>query len=112
MSGYVDVTALRNKARESFISKRTIQEQQFDKWYKGLLACPKEKVLDKIPFDYTTLSLRTLVPEWYVEVPNQEICDQQIAEANAKIDIINKIISDINGDGVRLLEEYNALYSR
>ncbi len=109
--GYVNPVELRNKARELFISKRSIQEQNFNKWYASLLKCPKEQVLDKIPFDYTNMSLQSLVPEWYAEVPRAEVCTEQVARANEKIDTINQIIDSINREGVALLEEYNKLYS-
>lgn len=112
MSGqYLDPVQLRNKARETFISKRSVQEQNFNKWYASLLKCPKEKVLDKIPFDYEGMTLQSLVPEWYTEVPDPEVCKLQLEEANKKLDIINSIIDGINREGVALLEEYNKLYS-
>lgn len=113
MSGqYVDPVAIRNRARETFVAKRTMQEQKFNMWYAALLKCPKEKVLDKIPFDYHSMSLQTLIPEWYAEVPNVEVCTQQLQAANEKIDAVNKIIDSINREGLELLNEYNELYSR
>lgn len=113
MSGeYVDPVALRNKARETFIAKRTVQEQKFNAWYEALLKCPQDKVLDKIPFDYHNMTLQSLVPEWYVDAPDAATCDEQLKAANEKIDIVNKIIDDLNREGVKRLEEYNELYSR
>lgn len=102
-----DVVAARNQARELFISRRAVEEQKFDAWYKSLIQCSKEDVLDKIPFDYTGMSIRTLIPEWYADVPDPAVCSQQVEEANKKIQEINKIIAGINREGIRLLVEYN-----
>lgn len=106
-----DPVAIRDKARETFISCRAAEEQKFNQWYTSLLKCSKERVLDKIPFDYTNWSLRSLIPEWYKEVPDPVICNEQVSGLNAKIDTINDIIADINREGIKLLEEYNTLYS-
>lgn len=106
-----DAVAIRDKAREIFISCRAAEEQKFAGWYASLLKCSKERVLDKIPFDYTNMSIRSLIPEWYKDVPDPDVCAQQVKEANDKISKINEIIADLNREGQKLLEEYNALYS-
>lgn len=108
----INPTQLRQKARETFIAMRTKEEQKFNNWYLSLLKCPKEVVLDKIPFDYQDMSLQSLVPEWYVEVPNAEVCEQQVKSLNEKLEIINCIIEEVNKEGLKLLEEYNQLYAR
>ena len=107
---HIDPVALRNRAREIFITKRSMQEQNFNTWYAALLNCSKEKVLDKIPFDYSDLSLQKLIPEWYVEAPRKEVCDEQLAKANAMIKQVNAIIEELNKEGLKLLEEYNTLH--
>lgn len=104
-----DPAVLRQRAREKFLTRRTLQENKINEWHKSLLRCPKEKVLDKIPFDYTKLTLQDLVPEWYRENPDPAICAQQVADANEKLRVVNDIIKEINAEGVRLLEEYNAM---
>lgn len=106
-----DPVAIRDKAKEIFISRRAAEEQKFERWYKSLMQCSKEKVLDKIPFDYENMSMRTLVPEWYSDAPDPVKCAEQVEAANAKISQINEIIAEINLEGLKLLEEYNALYS-
>lgn len=106
-----DPIAMRNQARETWIGWRTIEEQKVEKWHKALMQCSKERVLDKIPFDYTDMSTRTLIPEWYAEVPNPEICSQQVAALNQKIEQINAIIREINAEGLVALDEYNRLYA-
>lgn len=107
-----DAVAIRDTAKEIFISARAVEEQKFNSWYVSLLKCSKEKVLDKIPFPYEGWTMKTLVPEWYVEQPNPEVCNQQVKEANEKINQINSIIADINAEGLRLLEEYNATFGK
>ena len=107
----IDPVQLRNRAKEIFISRRTIEEQKIQRWLEDLLRCDKEKVLDKIPFDYTELSLQNLIPELYVEFPNPEVVKQQREEANKKLEIINDIYRQNNAEGLRLLEEYNTLYA-
>lgn len=109
---YIDPVAARSKARETFIARRAVEEQKFNAWYAMLLKCPKEEVLDKIPFDYTNMSLQTLIPEWYNEIPDPAVCQAQVAQANETLDKINMIIDAINREGVELLKEYNELYSR
>ena len=108
----IDPVTLRNRARDIFIAKRSIQEQNFNMWYQALLGCSKERVLDKIPFDYSDLSLQKLIPEWYAESPRKEVCDEQLAKANEMIGQVNKIIEDLNAEGLKLLEEYNTLYGQ
>lgn len=107
-----DPVLLRNQVRDIFISRRSIEEQKVNKWVKELLSCPKERVLDRIPFNLEGLSLQTLVPEWYVDKPNKEICTQQLVEARAKIDQINQIIYELNKEGIEENKEYKALYER
>jgi hypothetical protein len=109
---YLDPVAIRNQARERFISTRAVEEQKFNKWYAALLKCPEDKVLSRIPFDYKDMSMQTLVPEWYAEIPDKAVCEQQVAAANEKINIVNGIIDSINREGLELLNEYNELYSR
>lgn len=108
---YADPVAERNKAREAFVARRTVEEQKFQAWYQALLKCPKEKVLDKIPFDYADMSIQKEIPEWYAEVPRADVCEKQVAALNEKIDTVNKILYDINQEGLKLLQEYNALYA-
>jgi hypothetical protein len=105
----IDPETLRTKAKEAFISRRTIEEQKINNWYHQLLKLDKELVLDKIPFDYSDMSLQTLVPELYKEFPNAEVVRQQREEANKKLETINEIYRQNNAEGLRLLEEYNAL---
>jgi len=107
-----DPVVLRNQVRDIFISRRSIEEQKVNKWINELLSCPKERVLDRIPFSVEGMSLQTLVPEWYVDKPNKEICAQQLQAAREKIDQINQIIYEINKEGIEEIKEYKALYER
>ena len=108
---YKDPVAERNNAKEIWIQRRTVEEQKFNNWYKKLLECPKEKVLDKIPFDYSSMSLQSMIPEWYEEVPDPAVAHNQIVALNEKISVINGIIRELNDEGLALLREYNAMYS-
>lgn len=110
-NGYVDVEKARATAKEIVISERAKEEAKFEAWHKGLLKCPVDKVLSKIPFDYENMSLRTLIPEWYEEAPREEVCRQQQEAANEKLAVINNIINEINKEGVELLLEFNRLYA-
>lgn len=94
-----------------FIRTRTINEQGFLQWKKGLLNCSKEKVLDKIPFDYMSLSLEKEIPEYYVEHPDGAIIKQQEDALNEKIATIESIINEVNMQGVRLLQEFRTRYN-
>ena len=104
---FVDVRALAAKSRETLIAARTVQEQQFNAWKNALLtSCSKEHVLDKIPFDVSSLTTESLIPEWYVDHPNLEIANQQLAAANEKINIVNRIVDELNREGIRLHQEF------
>lgn len=107
-----DPVLLRNQVRDIFISMRSIEEQKVSKWVRELLSCPKERVLDRIPFSVEGMTLQTLVPEWYVDKPDKEICNQQLQAAREKIDQINQIIYEINKEGIEENKEYKALYER
>ncbi len=107
-----DAVAIRDNAKEIFIAARAVEEQRFTNWYNSLLKCSKEKVLDRIPFDYEGWTMRTLVPEWYVDKPDPKVCDEQVAEANRKISQINDIIADINAEGLKMLQEFNEAYGK
>lgn len=107
-----DPITLRNEARDIYISRRSIEEQKINKWVRDLLSCPKERVLDKIPFSVEGMSLQTLVPEWYVEKPDKDICHKQLEEAMEKINQINQIIYEANQEGIKELQEYKLLYEK
>lgn len=107
--GFINPVEMRRQAREILVAKRTVYEREVKQWYDGLMQCSKEKILDKIPFDYTDMSLKTLVPELYEEVPRREVVDQQFAEANRKFHIINSIVNECNQEGLKLIQEYLAL---
>lgn len=104
-----DPAVLRSRAREKFITRRTVEEQKLDKWRNALLSAPSDKVSSKVPFALVDLTLQNLVPEWYKELPNAEIARQQITAANEKIETVNRVIADVNKEGIALLEEYNAM---
>lgn len=106
-----DVVAARDKAKEIFVSLRTREEQKVEQWRGRLLQCSKELVLDKLPFDCQTVSLRTMCPELYADIPNPDLCHQQVAAANEMLQRVNEIIADINRGSIELLEEYNRLYN-
>lgn len=107
---HADPAALLRESKEILIRQRTIREQQFNNWYhNNLMKCP-ESVLSRIPFDYKNWTLQTLIPEWYVEVPNEEKAKQQLDEANAKIEQINEIMRDIYKQAVAKQAEFKRLY--
>lgn len=105
-----DPSTARDEAREIFITLRTKEEQKIKRWHASLMKCSQEKVLDRIPFDYEDMSLKTLVPEWWADVPDEAVCKEQVAEANKKIVQINDIVREVYKDALTKLEEYNRLY--
>lgn len=105
--GYKDPIALRNKAREIMVTKRSIEEQKFATWYNYLMNAPEDLVLSKLPFDYKDMTIQKEIPEWYVDVPDPKVCAEQVAKLNEKIKIVNDIYNGLNEEGCRLLEEYN-----
>ena len=107
---HADPAALLRESKEILIRERTIREQSFNNWYNNnLLKCP-ETVLSRIPFDYKGWTLQSLIPEWYEEVPNEEIAKKQLDEANAKIDQINDIMRDIYKQALIKQAEFKKLY--
>lgn len=107
--GFINPVEMQRKAREILVAKRTVYEREVKQWHDNLMQCSKEKILDKIPFDYTDMSLKTLIPELYEEIPKREIVDKQFAEANMKFHIINCIVNECNQEGLKLIQEYLAL---
>lgn len=105
-----DVHEKATKARETFIAMRTREEQKVERWHRHLMESPQEKILSRIPFDYTNLSTRTEIPEWYKDVPDLNVCKEQVAALNEKLQTIHNILSEINGEAEAALEEYNKLY--
>lgn len=106
-----DIVAVRNAARDTWISERTKEEQKFNTWYQNLLSLP-QNVLDRIPFDYRSLSFKDIVSEWYKEVPDKEIASQQVKKINDIIKSVDNIMFELNKDAIAALEEYNALGAR
>lgn len=107
-NGFVDPVKARNEARDKFIAIRTRREQVFDSWLRGWLSCPAD-VLQQASYDFSKSTFRTEVPELYVEVPNPDVCKQQIDALNSKIMEINNLIDKINREGLERLEEYNRM---
>ena len=104
-----DPAVLRARAREKFVAKRTLEEQRWDKWRNALINVPVDKIAAKLSFPLTDLTLQNLVPEWYKDLPNAQIASAQVQEANQKIAQVNQIILELNKEGIKLLEEYNAI---
>lgn len=107
-----DPVQLRAQAREHFIKARTQVESSFNNFIATIRTAPDNLIGDKIPFDYKNVTLQELVPEWYKDIPDKDIASQQVAQANEKIAIINDVFKAINAEGVKLLQEYNALYQK
>lgn len=103
-----DATQKRNEVREYIVSMRAKYEQQVEDWRNSLTKTSKTLVQDKIDFDFSELTLRTLVPEWYEQTPNPEVWKQQVTEANAKFDHVNNIIQELNEQQYKVYEEFLA----
>lgn len=106
---HVDANQLRNECREIFIKARTLQEQSFNKWYESLMASDEE-LLSKIPTELKFLTLQQLVPEWYKDVPDKEIANQQVAEANEKLAKINAIIHEAHIEAIKADMEFKTAF--
>ena len=104
---HTDANQLRNECREIFIKARTMQEQAFERWYKNLMASDEE-LLSKIPTELKFLTLQELVPEWYKDVPNKELANEQVKAANEKLAQINAIIHEAHMEAVRADMEFKA----
>lgn len=108
---YKSPKELRNTAREIFIAARTRREQEFNEWKNGILKTPDE-FRNKLPFDVATLTMQSLVPEWYSDTPNKEVCSEQIKAANEKLNAVNTVIEQYNQEGIKLLIEFNQEYKK
>ena len=93
--------------REKFIAERALYEKQFNDWYTNLLKCPK--LIEQIPFDVKGWSIKEMVPELYVEYPNEEVCNSQMDALEDKIRQIDEIVHGINLVGHQKYQEYLAL---
>ena len=110
LTSHKDPAILQRENIATMIKARTIEEQKVESWNRVLLSMPKDKVLDKIPFDCSNLTLKEQVPEVYKDNPCADIVEAQIAAFNEKIDIINSILQQINAEGEELHREFKALY--
>lgn len=108
----IDPAQKEKEHRERFIMERTMEEEKFDRWYRNvLLTAPKEQILDKIPFDYSDMSIKTMIPEWFVDKPNPEVANQQVDEFQEKLNIIMNIFYEANKESIRLQQEFDAISS-
>lgn len=74
--------------KEQMIRERTIQEQEFER-VKNMLLNASPKYKEVIPEDLADWSLRKFIPEWYKEMPDKDIAEQQRLEFNEKLESIN-----------------------
>lgn len=94
---------LEKKETERFISERTKIETRIDSWGKSLYKVPREALQDiTLPPEIT---LRALVPELYVDSPNQEVVNTQLDFLNELIEKINKISYEYNERALRCLQQ-------
>ena len=107
MSEFIDVEKAISRARERFIADRTAMEHTFNDWYRALLGCGKQEVLDRLPYDYTNMSLQTECPELYADIPVQTVCDAQVLALKEKMLFANELVNELNKENLQKLNEYN-----
>ena len=101
----VEHTQACKQMRDTLISERAKAEAGFNQWKQGVMAC-SEKFRAQIPFDVANATVRTLIPEWYEEQPNEEIARKQFEEANALMMQVDQIVVGLINQGKALRAEF------
>jgi hypothetical protein len=105
-----EVMELDRKEREAFVSTRMQQEIKVSAWAEKLLKVDPEVLAGvELPEEIT---LRALIPEFYVDEPNQAVYDKQWEAADKLFEKVNKIIEEYNKEALRCLSEYKVLVSK
>lgn len=107
---YKTAMELNQKNQEDFIAIRTQQEIGLQDFMKGIYSIDKSKFEGRVELR-ENLTLKELVPEYYVAEPVQEVLDKQIREANEYLQKLNKIILEILEEAVKCNSNYQVLAS-
>ena len=97
------------KNRENFLSERARQEMMVASWAESIKKV-EAGVLDSVNLP-EVITLQTLIPELYVEEPNQAIYEEQYNAAMELLNKVNTIADEYNKEAIRCLSEYQAMSS-
>ena len=103
-------TELYNKCKSDFLAVRVKQEVMVQQYFDSLYKIDKAVFDGKVEIPENA-SLKSLVPEYYVDNPKQEVLDQQIDTANQLFDKINGILADVCKEAVECYSQYQVLAS-
>lgn len=104
-----EASSLLNAAKEKWISERSAEERNFNKWKESLLRCDKEMILDKLTYDVESLSFRDEMSSWYTDIPDAKLAEQQLVNLNKKIDEANIVVNELLKKGQELIKEVRSL---
>lgn len=100
---------LLRKARERFIAERLKQEMEVQAWGEKIKQCDPS-ILEGIELP-EEISLKTLLPELYVDRPNQSVYDEQYEKMQELFDKCNKVAEEYNAKVRKTIEEYEVFIS-
>jgi len=106
-----DYRTILNAAKNNFLTDRTNREVLFEQWKRSVMTLPAD-FKARIPFDIESFDLKTEIPEWYVDQPDQKKCDEQYAAFKAKVDKYNALVDEVNAEAVAAVQMYNNLRSQ
>lgn len=94
--------------KELFIKERTRIEMQIDDWRTKAAKLP-EAFLSRLSYNPQNISVQSEIPEWYVEYPNQEVADQQVAALREKMNEYTNLMHEYYEQGEALSKEYDTI---
>ena len=98
------------KCQEDFISMRTKEEVMLNTFFERIRSI-KEPIFEGKVAIPENANLKTLVPEYYVEHPNQEVLEAQIDAVNEMLNKINEILVLKCEEAEKCYSEYQVLAS-
>ena len=105
-----NVEEIYNKCRESFLAERAKQELQVKNFAEKFVQIDSSVFEGKIEIP-EEISLRAMIPEMYVDRPNQAIYEEQYNKAQEFFNGVTEIIANINKEANECLSRYQVLAS-
>lgn len=98
----LDVAALKRKKQDDFIEKRTIIEQEVDKFLASISEMDAD-IKEKCNYD-PNYSAKTLLPALWVEPFDEEAYNQQLSRLQNYIAGVKSICDKLNEEALKCLQ--------
>lgn len=102
---------LLRQIQDKFIAQRTQQELEIQAWANKARKLP-DNIREELGIEEKHYSLRTMIPELYVENPDKDIYEEQYSEAQLFYQKVNDYADKVNKEALQCLSQFQELSNR